>query len=76
MTKWFLEHRVEDQGFRLIVEPKIVLEVAFNNMMRSERHNSGFALRFPRIVRIRHDKLPEEADTIERVREIYAAQKN
>jgi DNA ligase-1 len=76
MTKWFLEHKVEDQGFRLIVEPKIVLEVAFNNMMRSERHNSGFALRFPRIVRIRHDKLPEDADTIERVREIYAAQKN
>jgi DNA ligase-1 len=76
MTKWFLEHTVEDQGFRLIVAPKIVLEVAFNNMMRSERHNSGFALRFPRIVRIRHDKLPEEADTIERVREIYEAQKN
>ncbi|OLB23298.1 MAG: hypothetical protein AUH15_03800 [Acidobacteriales bacterium 13_2_20CM_55_8] len=76
MTKWFLEHTVEDQGFRLVVEPKIVLEVAFNNMMRSERHNSGFALRFPRIVRIRHDKLAEEADTIERVREIYEAQKN
>ena len=34
MTKWFLEHTVEDQGFRLMVEPKIVLEVAFNNMMR------------------------------------------
>jgi len=67
---------VDDQGFRLIVEPKIVLEVAFNNMMRSERHNSGFALRFPRIARIRHDKLPEDADTIDRVREIYAAQKN
>jgi len=76
MTKWFLEHTVEDLGSRLMVEPKIVLEVAFNNMMRSERHNSGFALRFPRIVRIRHDKLPEEADTIERVREIYEAQKN
>jgi DNA ligase 1 len=76
MTKWFLEHTGEDQGFRLIVEPKIVLEVAFNNMMRSERHHSGFALRFPRIVRIRHDKLPEEADTIDRVREIYEAQKN
>ena len=76
MTKWFLEHTVEDLGYRLMVEPKSVLEVAFNNMMRSERHNSGFALRFPRIVRIRHDKLPEEADTIERVREIYEAQKN
>jgi DNA ligase-1 len=75
MTKWFLEHTVEDQGFRLVVEPKIVLEVAFNNMMRSDRHESGYALRFPRIVRIRTDKPPEEADTIERAREVYEKQK-
>jgi DNA ligase-1 len=75
MTEWFLEHKVEDQGFRLVVEPKIVLEVAFNNMMRSDRHESGYALRFPRIVRIRTDKPPEEADTIERAREIYEKQK-
>jgi DNA ligase-1 len=74
MTKWFLEHTVEDQAFRLIVEPKIVLEVAFNNMMQSDRHESGYALRFPRIVRLRPDKLPEEADTIERVQEIYEKQ--
>jgi DNA ligase-1 len=74
MTKWFLDHTVEDQGFRLIVEPKIVLEVAFNNMMRSDRHESGYALRFPRIVRIRTDKPPEEADTIERAQEIYGKQ--
>jgi ATP-dependent DNA ligase len=74
MTRWFLEHVVEDQGFRLVVEPKIVLEVAFNNMMRSDRHESGYALRFPRIVRLRPDKLPEDADTIERAREIYESQ--
>ncbi len=74
MTKWFLEHTIEDQGFRVVVEPKIVLEVAFNNMMRSDRHGSGYALRFPRIVRLRPDKPPEEADTIERVREIYEKQ--
>src|SRR5205807_1055854 len=61
MTKWFLEHTVEDQGLRLVVEPKIVLEVAFNNMMESERHESGYALRFPRIVRLRPDKSAEEA---------------
>jgi DNA ligase-1 len=74
MTKWFLEHTLEDRGFSRIVEPKIVLEVAFNNMMRSERHNSGYALRFPRIVRLRPDKLPEEADTIEGVKEIFERQ--
>jgi DNA ligase-1 len=74
MTKWFLEHTIEDQGFRRIVEPKIVLKVAFNNMMRSDRHESGYALRFPRIVRLRPDKLPEDADTIERAQEIYEKQ--
>jgi len=75
MTKWFLEHTIEDQGFRLVVEPKMVLEVAFNNMMKSDRHDSGYALRFPRIVRLRPDKAPEDADTIERVREIFEQQK-
>ena len=74
MTKWFLDHVIEDQGFRLVVEPKIVLEVAFNNMMESDRHESGYALRFPRIVRLRPDKLPEEADTVERARGIYEGQ--
>jgi DNA ligase-1 len=74
MTQWFLDHTIEDQGFRRTVEPKIVLEVAFNNMMQSERHDSGYALRFPRIVRLRPDKTAEEADTIERVREIYEKQ--
>jgi DNA ligase-1 len=74
MSNWFLQHVIEDQGFRLIVDPKIVLEVAFNNMMRSDRHESGYALRFPRIVRLRPDKLPEEADTIARAREIYEKQ--
>ena len=75
MTKWFLEHTIEDRGFLRIVEPKIVLEVAFNNMMLSDRHESGYALRFPRIVRLRSDKSPEDADTIERAREIFEKQK-
>jgi DNA ligase-1 len=74
MTKWFLDHTLEDQGFRRTVEPTIVLEVAFNNVMKSERHNSGYALRFPRIVRLRPDKLPEEADSLEQVKEIFKKQ--
>jgi DNA ligase-1 len=57
------------------VEPTIVLEVAFNAVMRSDRHESGYALRFPRILRIRNDKPVEEVDTVERVREIYDSQK-
>jgi DNA ligase-1 len=74
MTQWFLDHTLEDQGFRRTVEPTIVLEVAFNNMMRSDRHESGYALRFPRIVRLRPDKLAEDADTLERAKEIFAMQ--
>jgi DNA ligase-1 len=74
MTAWFLAHTLDDQGFRRKVEPKIVLEVAFNAIMRSERHESGYALRFPRILRIREDKLPEEIDTLQRVQEIYGSQ--
>ena len=74
MTAWFLEHTIEDRGFLRVVEPKIVLEVAFNNVMRSERHDSGFALRFPRILRIRDDKPVSEIDTLARVEEIYESQ--
>src|SRR5882762_7237479 len=74
MTQWFLAHKISEEGLRLEVDPKIVLEAAFNNLMRSTRHESGYALRFPRIVRLRLDKRPEDADTIETVREIYERQ--
>jgi DNA ligase 1 len=74
LTEYFLAHTVEDQGFRRQVEPTIVLEVAFNNIQHSDRHESGFALRFPRIVRLRTDKPVSEIDTLEHVQEIFAAQ--
>jgi len=74
LTEYFLAHTVEDHGYQRSVEPTIVLEVAFNNIQRSTRHNSGYALRFPRIVRLRPDKPVSEIDTIERVREIFAQQ--
>ena len=74
MTQWFLAHTKADNGWVREVEPKIVLEVAFNAVMESDRHDSGYALRFPRIVRLRNDKLPAEIDTIDRVREIFERQ--
>jgi DNA ligase-1 len=74
MTEWFKAHTLDDQGFRRTVEPKIILEVAFNNMMQSNRHESGYALRFPRILRLRTDKSAEEIDTLETVKEIFARQ--
>jgi DNA ligase-1 len=74
MTAFFKAHTLEDHGHFRTVEPTVVLEVAFNNVMRSSRHASGFALRFPRIVRIRTDKPVEEIDTLRRVEEIYNTQ--
>jgi DNA ligase-1 len=53
------------------VEPQVVIEVSFDSIQKSARHKSGFALRFPRIVRLRPDKRPEEADTLETVAKIY-----
>ncbi len=74
LTEWIQAHTLEDFGHFRTVEPLRVLEVAFNNIMRSERHASGFALRFPRILRVRTDKPLEEIDTVERVEEIYQSQ--
>jgi len=74
LTEWMKAHTLEDYGHFRTVEPLRVIEVAFNNVMRSERHASGFALRFPRILRLREDKPLEEIDTLERVEEIYEGQ--
>lgn len=57
-----------------VVEPRIVLEVAFDGLQKSKRHSSGFALRFPRIARVRDDKQPGEADRLETVVSLFEAQ--
>lgn len=74
LSQFFKDHTLEDFGYTRSVEPLVVLEVAFNNVMRSDRHASGFALRFPRILRIRRDKPVDQIDTLARVEEIYASQ--
>jgi DNA ligase-1 len=74
LTEWLKAHTLEDRGHFRTVEPIRVVEVAFNNIMRSDRHASGFALRFPRILRLRDDKPLAEIDTLERVEEIYQTQ--
>ena len=73
-TEYFLQHTIEDQGYRRTVEPNIVLEVAFNNIQKSNRHESGYALRFPRILRIRRDKPVSEIDTLDNVAKLFARQ--
>lgn len=64
LTRHFLEHTIEESGRRRTVVPDVVLEVAFDSIQRSERHASGFSLRFPRIARIRTDKTAAEIDTL------------
>jgi len=71
MTRRFLDLTLEDLGHARMVRPEVVLEVAFDSIQHSERHRSGYALRFPRIVRIRDDKPVDEIDTLDRVTELY-----
>jgi len=73
-TQFFMQHTIEDHGHVRTVEPLVVLEVAFNNIQKSSRHDSGYALRFPRIVRIRTDKAVSEIDTLDHVAKLFARQ--
>ncbi len=74
MTKRLKELAVREEMGRVFVVPQIVVEVAYNEIQRSPKYKCGMALRFARITRIRDDKSPEEADTIQRVGEIYEKQ--
>ena len=74
MTKRLKELTIKEEHRRVVVNPKIVVEVAYNEIQESPKYKCGMALRFARITRIRHDKSPEEADTLQRVRKIYERQ--
>jgi ATP-dependent DNA ligase len=72
LTEWFRAHTLQEfaHGRVRLVEPKIVLEVTFDRVQESKRHKSGYALRFPRILRLREDKSPAEIDTLEAVKRL------
>lgn len=72
LTEWFREHTLQEFGHGRVrlVEPLIVIEVTFDRIQPSKRHKSGFAMRFPRILRLRPDKLPEDIDTLETVKRL------
>ncbi len=74
MTKLLKQITIEDYGYSRKVKPQVVLEVAFDAIQRSNRHDSGYALRFPRIKRIRTDKSVYQIDTLEKVSKIYERQ--
>jgi DNA ligase-1 len=74
LTERLKQSTVSQQGHRVTVIPKIVVEVAYNEIQQSPKYKSQMALRFARITRIRDDKAPEEASPIGQVREIYERQ--
>jgi DNA ligase-1 len=65
---------ISERGRIVDLEPKVVLEVKFNEIQKSQNYASGYALRFPRIIRIREDKGPEDVETLERVESLYRLQ--
>src|SRR6476620_2064871 len=71
MTAWFEAHTIQRFGRYRQVEPTVVVEVAFDVIVRSKRHQSGYSLRFPRIANLRPDKPLDEIDTLETVRALY-----
>lgn len=71
MTKILKPLIISKKGRRVEVKPKIVVEVGYQEIQRSPNYESGFALRFPRLIRLRDDKLPDEADTIQRVKKLF-----
>ncbi len=72
MTRWFEAHTIATFGRYRRVEPAVVVEIAFDVIVRSSRHGSGFSLRFPRIARLRPDKRVDEIDTVDSVTALYA----
>jgi len=75
MTDRLKRITVRDYGYSRTVKPEIVIEVAFDSIQRSDRHDSGFALRFPRIKRIRNDRSADDVDSMEKVRSIFESQR-
>ena len=74
LTQRLKQLAISKQGNKVLVKPKVVVEVAYNEIQKSPKYECGMALRFARITRIRDDKAPEEADSIQKVREIYQRQ--
>jgi len=74
MTKSLQELKSHEEEFTVTVKPRIVVEVAYDEIQRSPHYKSGFALRFARIARIRDDKTPDEADSLQRMRSLYDRQ--
>src|SRR4029453_10208638 len=78
LSEWFKAHTIQEyaHGRVRVVEPAIVIEVTFDRVQPSKRHKSGYALRFPRILRLRPDKSTADIDTLETVRRLVDGNEN
>ncbi len=75
LTEQLKPHIISEKGKEVKIKPKIVVEVAYEEIQKSPNYTSGFALRFPRLLRIRFDKSPEDADDVERIEKLYHQQR-
>lgn len=75
LTEQLKPHITSKKGNEVKVKPKIVVEIAYEEIQKSPTYSSGFALRFPRLLRVRTDKSPEEADDVERMERLYSQQR-
>jgi DNA ligase-1 len=76
VDRWIKEHTTQRFGPVHEVPAQIVMELAFENLQVSSRHKSGISVRFPRILRWRHDKSPQDADRLEQIKEMLRQQGN
>jgi len=75
LTKMLKPYIVSEKGNKVKIEPKVVVEVAYEEIQKSPTYSSGFALRFPRLVRVRFDRRPEDVDDKKRIERIFKIQK-
>ncbi|KAF5417302.1 MAG: DNA ligase [Candidatus Methanogaster sp.] len=70
LTELFSQYIISEDGVAIELQPAVVFEIAYEEIQKSKHYASGYALRFPRLVRVRFDKTPEDADTVERVERV------
>ena len=75
LTELLRPHITEEKGKTVAIKPVVVIEVAFEEIQKSTKYLSGFALRFPRLVRLRDDRMPEDASTVDEISMVYGAQR-
>ena len=75
LTEYFKRIAIKREGRRFIVKPELVVEVKFGEIMKSSVYPSGYALRFPRIERIRWDKGVDEIDDVNKLEKLFEMQK-